>query len=210
MVESLKGFISQLYDNDREVQQIPQGNTFQRQVKYFDGNNICGQLNLIMQFSGAADQLSAEECNALHNNVLTSGIRPTLVTLADLSQSVYIKSNVSSESLMLGIVQLTEFKELLRLETYVRAVVSYQLSVYGSYLTDALASQRTIFLAKFAVFVVVVLLMTLWVWRSLMVRVRSMVNTIKGIVLVLSFRRIESIPSLKEEIVKSRVLQWFA
>lgn len=56
----------------------------------------------------------------------------------------------------------------------------------------------------------VLLLLTVWAWRSMMAQMQHMINNIKGLVLIISFRKIELLPSLKEEMVKSRVLHWFA
>ena len=170
------------------MQQITPLSTFEQLVKKFDVNNVC-QLFGQFAFFDQSNHLTYDECNTIHNRVFNDGLRGAFVTLADQSQSVYIKSNVTLESSMLALLQLPEFSEMLRLESYIRAVVNYQLSEYRNYLSSAIENQKTIFIGKLGVFLGVLLIMMVLIWRGLMGQMRSMVNNIKGLVLIMSFRK---------------------
>jgi hypothetical protein len=64
-------------------------------------------------------------------------------------------------------------------------------------------------MVRMAVFLVALLVMIFWIWRVFFEQMNRMITNIKGIVLILSFRKIEKIPHLKEDMIKNHGLKTF-
>jgi hypothetical protein len=101
LTDQIKGYINDMYENERQVQSIPTDNSFQSLIKKYDVGNICDMLNDFTTYSNA--NLTYSECVNLHNSVLMEGLRSSLVTLSDLCQAIYIESAVVIESDMLKV-----------------------------------------------------------------------------------------------------------
>lgn len=95
-----------------------------------------------------------------------------------------------------------------RLSLLIRAVIDYQLSLYPAVLDETLKKYETLFKAKCIVFLVVVLFLC-FCWSRVISGMSRDVDNIRGVVLVLSLRRLEESAQLTKELRASGVLSLF-
>lgn len=117
--------------------------------------------------------------------------------MTDLAQAIYTPT-VDDEKAALDRVGSLQYSEFVRIGKYVRAALRYELAGYDTLLGQSTANYKVMFATKLAVFLVLVLLQATIGWTILMSQFNRMVDIMKGIVLIVSFRRIEKIDIMKD------------
>lgn len=104
------------------------------------------------------------------------------------------------------------YRDMELLTLYIRSFIKYQMFLYQLFLEQQLNQYKFAFVALCSVFALSSVLLGVFLWRPLIKELFNQVNTIKGIVLLITFSRIDSTAKMKRELVDCRVsdaFSWF-
>lgn len=170
----------------------------------FNNNNLCDLLDVyddgysILFPKGA---FVREECNGLGKNVLKMGLRPSIVGFLETAKIVVNLTELN------GTLQDVSFGLMESMQKYIETPGLQLLKMFKMELADYLQQMKLVFSAKFAVFVVVVLLLFVIAWIPFLRQLNARIWTAKGMLNMLPMSLVTANDKLREQLTSGSILK---